>query len=177
MKTPFDLIAESGIPALLVGGHALHVYRYTRQTLDFDFMVATTDYARLRNYLQSVGFSEQGRMGQFGRFRTGPQSDPVLDVGTVDPSTFAKLWEASQEHRWNEAVLRVPSFLHLIALKLHAAKNPHRIERDIGDVWELLRLNPNAFTQAELEATCLRHGPPGVYTRLKEARPYEYPQL
>lgn len=176
MKTPFQLLAESGVPVLLVGGHALHVYRYTRQTIDFDFMLADSNYPRLRDYLVTVGFEEQGQMGQFGRFRTGPGAEPVLDIGRVEEQTFEKLWAAAEEHVWGEAKLRVPAFLHLIALKLHASKNPHRTMRDMADVVELLRLNPGRCVPADLEATCLRYGPPGIFAQLKNIRPYENPQ-
>ncbi len=176
MKTPFELLAASGIPVLLVGGQALHVYRYTRQTIDFDFMVAETNYPSLRQYLESQGFEEQGLMGRFGRFRTGPGQEPVLDIGKVEDATFEKLWAASEEHEWGDVRLRVPAFLHLVALKLHAAKNPHRNDRDLGDVVELLRLNPHRYSQADLEETCLRFGRAGIYDRLKTVQPYEHPQ-
>ncbi len=36
MKTPFQLLVESGVPVLLVGGHALHVYRYTCAPADLE---------------------------------------------------------------------------------------------------------------------------------------------
>ena len=175
MKTPFQLLAESGVPVLLVGGHALHVYRYTRNTIDFDFMVAAPEYDRLHAYLQSIGFTEQGTVGQFGRFRPGPGGQPVIDIGKVDAGTFERLWEAAETHDWNGAILRVPAFLHLIALKLHASKNEHRTLRDQADVIELLRLNPGRYVAADLEATCLRYGPPGIYERLKTVTPYEHP--
>lgn len=115
-------------------------------------------------------------MGQFGRFRPGPGAEPVIDLGKVDDTTFAKLWDGAVEHHWDDAVLRVPSFIHLVALKLHASKNPHRENRDLGDVVQLLRLNPERYSQAELEAACLRYGPPEVYLKLKVIRPYEHPQ-
>ena len=176
MKTPFQLLAESGVPVLLVGGHALHVYRYTRQTIDFDFMLAESNYGRLRDYLVTQGFEEQGQMGQFGRFRTGPGAEPVLDIGRVNELTFERLWAAGEEHAFGTATLRVPAFTHLIALKLHASKNQHRTARDLADVVELLRLNPGRCTEADLEATCLRYGPPGIYGQLKNLPPYGHPQ-
>lgn len=154
----------------------MHAYRYTRQTMDFDFMVAEPNYAPLREYLEGRGYAEQGQMGRFGRFRPGPGQEPVLDIGLVDETTFDKLWAGSEEHEWDDVRLRVPAFLHLIALKLHASKNVNRGERDIGDVWELLRLNPSRYSQSELEDVCAKYGPAGIYERLKRARPYEYPQ-
>lgn len=42
------------------------MYRYTRQTIDFDFMLAQPNYERLHDYLVMQGFREEGRMGQFG---------------------------------------------------------------------------------------------------------------
>lgn len=80
----------------LVGGPALHAYRYTRQTLDFDFMVAASNYVLWREYLGAEGFTEKGRMGQFGRFRPSAAVEPVLDIGVVDDATVAKLWTAAE---------------------------------------------------------------------------------
>jgi len=80
------------------------------------------------------------------------------------------------KHAWGDVRLRVPAFLHLIALKLHPARNPQRNDRDIGDVMELLRLNPGRCTPQDLEATCLRHGPPEIHARLANIQPYEHPQ-
>ena len=176
MKTPFQLLAESGLPVLLVGGHALHAYRYTRMTIDFDFMVAEENYAVLREFLAAQNFKEQGQVGQFGRFRPGPGQDPVLDIGKVNGATFDKLWSAAEQHDWDGAQLRVPAFMHLIALKLHASKNPHRSARDLNDVIELLRLNPSRYTPEELETACRQFAPPGTFERLKDVKPYEHPQ-
>ncbi len=99
-----------------------------------------------------------------------------MDIARVDERTFGRLWEAVEDHAWGEARLRVPAFVHLIALKLHAAKSRHRTARDVADVFELLRLNPGRCAEADLEATCLRYGPPGICQQLENFPPYEHPQ-
>jgi len=173
VKTPFQTIASAGIPVLVVGANALHAYGYTRQSVDFDFMLAEEDYPRLRDYLEGEGYSEEGRVGRFWRFRQKEGSGYQVDIGMLDRRTFDRLLGASIVHTWGGAQLQVPRFEHLIALKLHAAKNVHRRHRDIADVIELLRLNPGLCTDSELKSICDRYGPAEVYESLKDLPPYE----
>ncbi len=65
--------------------------------------------------------------------------------------------------------IRVPSPLHMIALKLHAAKSPNRStpEKDWVDVLQLMQrhhLDPN---QPEVAALVLRYGGEEALERLK----------
>ena len=56
----------------------------------------------------------------------------------------------------------------MIALKLHAVRNDARREaRDLGDVAELLRLNPGRISVEELEELCAKFGSREIAAKLK----------
>jgi len=87
---------------------------------------------------------------------------------TVDRGTFDKMFAQSSDREVQSLTVRVPCLLHLIALKLHAARNnPKRELKDLGDVVELLRANPGAVSAKELSDVCERYGPTGVRDKLE----------
>ncbi len=62
--------------------------------------------------------------------------------------------------------LRVPSLPHLIALKLHAARQESREGRDVPDIVALLEANPGVVPPAVLCELCARYGTPGIAEQL-----------
>jgi hypothetical protein len=63
----------------------------------------------------------------------------------------------------------VPGLPQLIALKLHAIRNdPRRQFRDLSDIAELVRLNPDKITKQELDQLSERFGPAGIRDKLPD---------
>src|SRR3954453_18574963 len=100
MKTPFDLLAESGVRALIIGGHALQAHGYARLTIDFDAAIGAADEGRLLRFLEGAGWHEVFRTPAFGKYLPRGAETPVLDVMFVDAGTFGKLWDKSIEFEW-----------------------------------------------------------------------------
>jgi hypothetical protein len=65
-----------------------------------------------------------------------------LDVMLVPPETFQKLYLERVEGAVGNAQLNLPKPLHLIALKLHAMRNPARFGqgKDLLDILNLISL-------------------------------------
>lgn len=60
----------------------------------------------------------------------------------ADAETFSRIQQASSPAEiGNRLTLRIPSALHLIAMKLHALRSPHRLAHgvDLQDVTHLIR--------------------------------------
>ena len=137
--------------ALLVGGQALPAYGVVRQTLDIDCLAAPPGATKLRQVLVAAGYAVAGQSAAVVRYR---HESPLLldvDVLVVSQETYDKLLRDSRQWRTENSVWRVPSLLHLIALKLHALKhNPARWGHDLADIASLLRLNPTAATRDEV---------------------------
>jgi hypothetical protein len=60
----------------------------------------------------------------------------------VSSETFAKLHAEKNELHFGDTRLPVPKPMHLIALKLHAMKNPERLKRgkDLPDILNLISI-------------------------------------
>jgi len=136
------LSKEQNLPLLLIGGHAVNAYGYSRTTLDVDFLIATESFSKWRPALESLGYRWKGQTETFARLDP-PDTDPAtfpIDVMFVSPVTFAKLDAEKTELDFGDTKLPVPQPLHLIALKLHAMKNPERLKKgkDLPDIVNLV---------------------------------------
>jgi hypothetical protein len=77
----------------------------------------------------------------------------------VDESTFEKLWVEARVLNFAGVSFRAPKSLHLIALKLHALKNPARAARgkDLPDIIQLMRIAEVDLADPELEGILKRY--------------------
>ena len=90
----------------------------------------------------------------------------ALDLMMVDAETFEKMWLEAQGFKIATFSFRVPSLEHLIALKLHAAKNTHRASKDLSDIIQVLSVNRGKVSPAALQQLCDQFGPPGSAQKL-----------
>lgn len=174
MKPILEILAgglsRQRIPALLIGGYALQAYGVVRQTLDVDCLVADADVVRLGQLLTAAGYRERARTKDFVRYIHSSLYLMDVDVLLVAPSTMQVMLKASREYRVGAFEWRVPSLIHLVALKLHALKNaPDREAKDFGDIVELLRGHRAEWQAGDLEKLCRKYGPKDIYARLEAA--------
>ena len=172
MREVFDLLLRiqkrRSLPLLLIGGWAVQAHGYARNTLDVDCLVSIPNDPAVAEELERVGFVCFDEKPSFRRYWHRLDDRLVLDVMRVNASTFEKMWGASEEYSLGGIELRIPALQHLIALKLHAAKNTHRTEKDLGDVIELLRANPGKVSPAELMQICDKFGNSELARRLAD---------
>lgn len=143
----FEKIAAAerdGLAGLVIGGHAVNAYGYTRTTLDVDFLVAVEAFPDWRVVFESAGYRLAGQTESFARLDpplTDPPSLPV-DVMLVSGATFSKLYAGRQLLDFGGTLLPVPKPLNLIALKLHAMCNPERFKKgkDLPDILNLISI-------------------------------------
>ena len=129
---------------LVIGGHAVNAYGYSRTTLDLDFLVAVEEFPSCQALLESVGYRWVGQTASFAKLHP-PETDPPslpVDVMLVDSGTFAKIRQAARMLPFGNFTLPVPAPLHLIALKLHALRNPERrqLGKDMADILGLISI-------------------------------------
>ena len=133
----FERVADAeereGLRVLVIGGHAVNAYGYTRTTLDVDFLVTVESFPEWA-----------GQTETFARMDppvTDPPSLPV-DVMLVSSETFSKLNSERQLLDFGGLSLPVPKPLNLIALKLHAMRHPERFKKgkDLPDILNLISI-------------------------------------
>jgi hypothetical protein len=176
MKSTLQIISEAmvseSLDLLLIGGYGLQAYGVVRQTMDVDCLISQGDRDKLDAALRDAGYESAGESDNFRRYRSESLYLMDIDVLFVDGGTMAKLSAEVREFRLQNQVFRVPSMIHLIALKLHGIKNDtSREARDISDVIELLRLNAGEVPRKDLEDACRRYGPEGIFAKLENYRP------
>lgn len=133
-----------GLETVLVGGNAINLHSYLRTTFDVDLLVREADSERWLTYFQRRGFAPVHRTANFIRLRfaADPTGALPVDLLLADAHTFATIQGASQRcDIGNGLSLAIPSALHLIAMKLHALRSPHRLENgvDLQDVKYLIK--------------------------------------
>ena len=170
MREVFDVLARiqkrRDIDLILIGGWALQAHGYARNTVDVDCLTAVENDAPIGEELARSGFECFEEKTSFRRFRHPLDPLMILDVMRVNATTFEKMWAGSEPFEIHGIKLRVPALGHLIALKLHASRNEHRTEKDMGDVKELLTLNPGKVSREELKQLCEQFGTPELAIRL-----------
>ena len=171
MREVFDLLfrvqRRAGLDLIVIGGWAVQAHGYSRNTVDVDCMTAVENDVPLGAELIKAGFECFEEKPAFRRFRHKLDSLMVLDVMRVNADTFRKMWESSQTIDLSGISLRIPSLAHLIALKLHAAQNEHRTQKDMADIVQLLTANPGKIASADLRQLCDRFGTPALAAQLQ----------
>ena len=151
MPTSPDLFASlaravqtHGLRLLVIGGHAVNAHGYQRTTLDADFLTSISELDRWRAVFECLGYRWIGQTGAFARAEPADPDDLGLpvDLMAVEPDTFERLYASHRPTSFGSTVLPVPEPLHLIALKLHALRNPERraLGRDLTDIVGLIRV-------------------------------------
>jgi hypothetical protein len=137
-----NLSEQLGLPVLLIGGHAVNFYGYNRTTLDVDFLIAVDSFPAWRSGFESIGYKWIGQTENFVRLEPVAPALFPMDVMLVAPETFQKLYAERVECPTGTARMNLPKPSHLIALKLHAMKNPERLRqgKDLLDILNLVSL-------------------------------------
>jgi hypothetical protein len=165
-----EIARELNIETIVIGAYAMAIHKYVRGSLDFDLgtRVELDDLRRLMRALDAKGLStrlntpdDQDDLG--GKLvvwnRVDDDGDPLEPVEVVNfynvlrprknPAAEAIKNAITLEER---PALRYPRLADLIALKLDAGG-----PKDLADVIELLRQNPDADVE-EIRATSKKYG-------------------
>jgi hypothetical protein len=170
MKSPLMVLAETGVPLLLVGGTAVQCYGIGRFTKDFDCLIADDTDPILAPILVAAGFEEFRRNHVVVRYRHIQQITWVLDTLLTSRSSFEKMWAERRSQPFAGATLQLAAPHHIIGMKLHAMKhNASREMFDLLDCLELIKLQRHTFSRDELAAMCERYGTPETNAKLLAA--------
>ncbi len=146
MADPISILANSegkyDHAVLFIGGHALQVHGYLRNTNDVDVLTSRESLDSVMRNLIGLGYRKHAETPIFVRFVNPDIVFPDIDVLVVDSGVFEKLYQSAESGVIQSTSVKVPSVLHLIALKLHAIRNdPERELRDLSDIRELIVRN------------------------------------
>ena len=163
-----EISAKDRLAFLMIGGHAVNAYGYSRITADLDIFVNRDDRDRWLGALQARGFTLKHDGGGF--LQTNPPDGCAwpLDLMLANPRAFDEMLAASREIQQGAQRLRVPSLDHLFVLKLHALKQglAHRGFKDFMDVLSLTQVNGVDVRSDSFRELCEKYGGKEIYERL-----------
>ena len=146
MATPFQILADSGVPLLVTGSHAVKAHGAASGSTELECAITAANEARFAHYVGLAGWNMVYRTQFFAKYRLLSTGNPEIKVLFLDPTTFERLLVASSEFTFDSVKLRVPALIHVIAMKLQAMKNePQREREELPQILALLHANSGAL--------------------------------
>ncbi len=163
------LASERGLPSLLIGGNAIILLGYIRNTVDLDLLLPEEFRSQWIDLLRELGYRFLHGVSAFAQFEPADSSAPPVDLMFVDRATWEKLLEGSSEMNLATERVRLPRPEYLVALKLHAISSSTRSKKEIDweDIRQLVRicaLNPH---EEPFRALILRYGNEDALRRIE----------
>ena len=164
----FLALNEACVPFLVIGGHAVVLHGHLRNTFDLDLLIAESKLAPARASLTNLGYRTYFETDAFLQLQA-PENLPPLDVMIVDDQTFGRI-EVTANHKVLDGhQIRIPDALRLIALKLHATRDPARrtTETDWQDVAGLIPATNRSLEDPELLTIISQYGGSRALSEIK----------
>ena len=166
----FDVVSrqlpEAGVAFLMIGGHAVNYYGYSRATVDVDFLIASHDVSTVRSVMNAAGFtnvSESENVVFFGH----PENPHRVDFLKVDTHSMDQLMESAEQIDYCGYGLAVPGIMDLIAMKLFAAAHGSR-QREDKDLTDVVNLACECGLELlDLRELCDKYANAEVYSKLE----------
>jgi hypothetical protein len=162
-----EIAGRGNLPFLVIGGHAVNAYGYSRFTRDIDILIDQGRKSSWLSGLEPKGFKLYHDGGAFLQMTPPPNCDP-LDLMLVNTTTFANLSEAARTLEISGLSMRVPALDNLFALKLHVLQQeiPHRGYKDFMDILALADCNAVDLRSDKIRDLCEKFGNRKIYERL-----------
>lgn len=168
LTTIADLLEAGRLPALLIGGHAVTALGHPRATFDLDLLIPRSAADEWRKAMAGLDYRVYAESRNFVQFEAPPEQPlPPLDLMLVDDDVFATLEQTKTDLK----PIATPGVLAMIALKLHAIRQPGRTRGDLdwSDVLALARAHQLSLDDPEFAAIVLKHGGETAYQRIQAA--------
>lgn len=162
---------QRGLAFLVIGGHAVNLYGYARETADLDFLACSDDRLAWITLFASLGYYIFSEASSFAQLASDKETAWPVDLMFVRPTTFKPMLDASHVVEFYGTTSRVPALEHLIALKLHAIKNTrrHRFLKDFLDVENLIRVNQLNMKSENIRRLFEKYATLEVYEKMSAA--------
>ncbi|HEY3860759.1 MAG TPA: nucleotidyl transferase AbiEii/AbiGii toxin family protein [Verrucomicrobiae bacterium] len=159
------------LPFLVIGGHAVNLYGFPRETADLDFLVCSSDRPSWITLFVDLSYHIFNETANFVQLASDKRNAWPIDLMFVRPATFKPMLKASRGMEFYGTSSRVPTLEHLIALKLHAIKNTrgHRFLKDFLDVENLIRVNRLDIKSKNTRRLFEKYGTLNLYEKMSAA--------
>lgn len=171
LRVIVDEASQHHLSFLVIGGTAVNAFGHARMTLDLDLLIPRRDVKLWTALLEKLGYKRIPEQVVFAQFVPPFEGMWPVDLMLVSEETFDKMYAEAREKLIDDIPVRVPSPLHLIAMKLHALRHgkPEREAKDLTDVFELVHLNKVDVQSDAFRAVCEKFGTTELYERIRQA--------
>lgn len=164
--------ASRGLESLLIGGNAVVLLGYIRNTIDLDLLVPEEARSQWLDLMREMRYRFLHGLPAFAQFEPPDSSGPPVDLMFVEDATWRKLQEGAQEMDLAGERVRLPRAEYLVALKLHAAASPTRSRsavdwEDIRQIVALCALKPD---EEPFRSLILRYGGEDALEKIRQFR-------
>lgn len=141
LKRILALAEERGLPFLLIGGNAVILLGFARNTIDIDLLVPAARRSAWLDAMRNLGYRLYFGSEAFAQFEPGETGGHAVDLMFVNERTWELLSAEPPEREVLGFTVRLPRPEHLVLLKIHAAASPDRSkpETDWEDVRQIFR--------------------------------------
>lgn len=158
---------------LLIGGFAVSYWSTPRFTADVDYVVAASSFEKAKEAAGHIGYRLEylHPKGSFAHFSNAEAGGFRIDFMIVDESTWRKLKsDAAEADIGGTYAFPIVSPLHLVAMKLHAARQSDRADifKDLNDAAEILVAQNLTFKELENADILDKYGSKETIGRLRE---------
>lgn len=166
------LANERGLPSLLIGGNAIILLGYIRNTVDLDLLLPEGSRSRWLDLMRELGYRFFHGVEAFAQFEPRDEADAPVDLMFVEQATWEKLIEGAMEMELAGERVRLPRPEYLVALKLHAAASPTRSKSEVDweDIRQIVRLCALDPEEEPFRSLILRYGDEQALSRIKGFR-------
>lgn len=163
-------LRESQTRAVLVGGLAVNQHGISRQTFDIDFVICDTEETALVAAMQRAGFRTLHRTENFHRLHPPHAAGALTDLLILERHTFDQMWAIGEDVELAGCPFRVAAPEHLIRMKLHALRfgRADRMDKDMGDILQLMRKCGWTPETPAFQDACLKHGTQEMYAMVRQ---------
>lgn len=160
--------AERGLPFLVIGGLAVNLHGYSRDTADLDLLIQRDTRERWLGFFSELGYTVFNDQGVFLQLSPPKKGAWPVDLMFVREETFQPMLTAGPTVEMFGVQVIIPTLEHLLALKLHALTHGHfgRYLKDYLDVENLIRIHRLDLRSEKMRQLFQKHGTIELYEKV-----------
>jgi hypothetical protein len=161
-----------GLECLLIGGNAVILLGYIRNTVDLDLLLPERARSQWLDLMSELGYRLLHGVSAFAQFEPPDASAAPVDLMFVEEATWQKLSEGAKEMDLAGERVHLPRPEYLVALKLHAAASPTRSKPEVDweDIRQIIRLSALKPEEEPFRSLILRYGGEDALRRIRQFR-------
>jgi hypothetical protein len=162
--------ASRGLECLLIGGNAVILLGYIRNTVDLDLLLPEEARSPWLDLMREMGYRFLHGVSAFAQFEPPEAGEAPVDLMFVEDATWRKLSEGAQEMDLAGERVRLPRAEYLVALKLHAAASATRSKPEVDweDIRQIVRLCALKPEEEPFRSLILRYGGDDALQRIRQ---------